>query len=73
MKGLRKRRRRSRPRPRQRAWVYSAAGRAAARAATQASRVALRRKPRCGAKRKTDGQPCRALALANGRCRFTAG
>jgi hypothetical protein len=30
--------------------------------------VAMGAAPRCGASRKTDGQPCRAPAMANGRC-----
>ncbi len=29
--------------------------------------------PRCGAKRKSDGEPCRGFALKNGRCRFHGG
>jgi hypothetical protein len=58
---------------RQRAWVQSAAGRASARAASEAARIARRGKPRCGSKRKSDGQPCRAPALANGRCRNHGG
>lgn len=29
--------------------------------------------PKCGAKRKRDGEPCQQLALANGRCRFHGG
>jgi hypothetical protein len=31
------------------------------------------RKPRCGARRKTDGEPCEARALENGRCRHHGG
>lgn len=30
-------------------------------------------KPKCGAARKHDGQPCQQLAQANGRCRFHGG
>lgn len=29
--------------------------------------------PRCGARRKRDGEPCQAAALRNGRCRFHGG
>lgn len=29
--------------------------------------------PRCGAKRKSDGQPCQQLAMANGRCHWHSG
>jgi hypothetical protein len=29
--------------------------------------------PRCGAKSKRTGQPCRAPAMRNGRCRFHGG
>ena len=29
--------------------------------------------PRCGARRKSDGQPCQAPAMANGRCRLHGG
>lgn len=29
--------------------------------------------PRCGAKRKHDGEPCTHLPMANGRCRFHGG
>ena len=29
--------------------------------------------PQCGAKRKRDGQPCEAPAMANGRCRVHGG
>ena len=32
-----------------------------------------RSKIRCGARRKRDGQPCQAPALANGRCKFHGG
>lgn len=30
-------------------------------------------RPRCGAKRKHDGQPCQQLALGNGRCAYHGG
>ncbi len=30
-------------------------------------------KPRCGAGRKYDGQPCQAAALASGRCKLHGG
>lgn len=29
--------------------------------------------PKCGARRKSDGQPCQNLAMENGRCRFHGG
>lgn len=29
--------------------------------------------PRCGARRKHDGEPCRQAAMANGRCRMHGG
>ena len=29
--------------------------------------------PRCGARRKSDGQPCRQPGMANGRCRMHGG
>lgn len=29
--------------------------------------------PRCGARRKYDGQPCQCKALANGKCKFHGG
>ncbi len=29
--------------------------------------------PRCGARRKYDGKPCQAKALANGRCKYHGG
>src|SRR5258705_6005060 len=29
--------------------------------------------PRCGARRKTDGQPCRQPAMRNGRCKQHGG
>lgn len=29
--------------------------------------------PKCGAKRKRDGEPCQNLSLANGRCRYHGG
>lgn len=30
-------------------------------------------KPRCGARRKYDGQPCQAMALPRGRCKLHGG
>lgn len=30
-------------------------------------------RPKCGAKRKHDGEPCQQLSLANGRCYFHGG
>lgn len=30
-------------------------------------------RPRCGAKRKYDGQPCQQIAMANGRCSYHGG
>jgi hypothetical protein len=42
----------------------------AALARYNASRPSL---PKCGAKRKRDGEPCTNIALGNGRCRFHGG
>ena len=58
---------------RQLAWANSAAGKLAARRAAEKSLAARRRAPRCGARRKQDGEPCEGLALENGRCRLHGG
>lgn len=71
MKGRRKRR--LGLSARQLAWVNSARGLAAARAAAKISSEARRHKSRCEAKRKQDGLPCQNLALENGRCRLHGG
>lgn len=58
---------------RQQAWSQSAA---CADAAKRGSEEAARQRetaPKCGAKRKSDGRPCEAPALANGRCRVHGG
>jgi len=59
--------------PGQRMWTSSVAGKLATRRATEKSRIARRAMPKCGAKRKGDGQPCQMLALENGRCRLHGG
>lgn len=57
----------------QRLWVNSAAGRLAAQRAAEKSLAVRREAPRCGARRKQDGEPCQGLALENGRCRLHGG
>ena len=42
-------------------------------ASLRRARLALARAPRCGAKCKRTGLPCRAVAMANGRCRMHGG
>jgi glucans biosynthesis protein len=39
----------------------------------QAGLDAARAAPRCGARRRRDGQPCKGPAMPNGRCRFHGG
>ena len=57
----------------QRAWIYSDRFRAAALAAIRKINAGRVRLPRCGARRKSNGEPCRNLALENGRCRLHGG
>jgi hypothetical protein len=54
-------------------WQRSAQWRTISREAIRnwnAQRVTM---PKCGARRKRDGEPCQNLAMANGRCRFHGG
>jgi hypothetical protein len=37
------------------------------------ARAALQNHPRCGAKARTTGQPCKGWAMKNGRCRMHGG
>ena len=41
--------------------------------AMREARAALALLPRCGANARTTGQPCRGLAMKNGRCRMHGG
>lgn len=52
------------------AWQRSAQWRAISRAAIENWNLQRAALPKCGAKRKRDGQPCQNLALSNGRCRY---
>lgn len=54
-------------------WRRSAAFREIARRSARANLAAFRRAPRCGAKRKRDGQPCCKPAMKNGRCSIHGG
>jgi hypothetical protein len=51
-------------------WRGSAEQIAVGRAAIMKWNRTRHLKPKCGAKRKRDGEPCQNLALENGRCRF---
>ena len=44
-----------------------------AREAIQQFNRMRRFRPRCGARRKTDGEPCQQMALANGKCHWHGG
>jgi hypothetical protein len=55
------------------AWRRSEAFREIARAQALKMIADHRRKPRCGATKRTDGGPCQQPAMANGRCRFHGG
>lgn len=70
-----KRRRRRAPgtTPAQRAWLDSANFAAVRKAAARKGRAAQDATPRCGARRRTDGQPCQNPGLENGRCRIHGG
>lgn len=57
---------------RQSGWSQSARFRAIGSAAIRAWNAQRPHLPKCGAK-KRDGESCRNLALANGRCRFHGG
>lgn len=68
-----KRRRRPGATARQRSWQRSRACKDVLRKATEKSRTVRLHKVRCGARRKTDGLPCRRQPLKNGRCRLHGG
>jgi hypothetical protein len=74
-----KKRRRARGRgagatPRQRVWLESPRGRAQQQALARSGLVSRRKAVRCGARRKSDGQPCRLLpASGKSRCRLHGG
>jgi len=55
------------------AWRRSAEWKRIASAYALANLRALAKRPRCGAKAKRTGCPCRQPALANGRCRWHGG
>ena len=57
----------------QEAWWASARFRAVGSAAARRGLQAIHNGPKCGARRKRDGQPCRQPALANGRCYIHGG
>jgi hypothetical protein len=63
------RKRRAGTSERQRAWYASAQFRMVQREASRQAAAA----PKCGAKRKGDGQPCQNPGLENGRCRLHGG
>lgn len=54
-------------------WRKSAEFRAIASRTAKANLVKLRARPRCGAKNRVNGEPCRNVALANGRCHLHGG
>lgn len=54
-------------------WTNSAAFRLMARDAITAYNRTRHLLPKCGARRRTDGEPCRHLAMANGRCHLHGG
>lgn len=41
--------------------------------AMREARAALEHHPRCGAKARTTGKPCKGWAMKNGRCRMHGG
>ncbi len=57
----------------QRAWIDSPQNASVRRAAQRQGLAELESRPRCGAKRKEDGQPCQMPAMENGRCRLHGG
>ena len=59
--------------PRLDAWRRSARCKAVALRALEIADSVRAAMPRCGAKRKRDGEPCTQIALENGRCRFHGG
>src|ERR1700741_2050511 len=54
-------------------WRNSAEFRQIARTSAKANLAAFDTAPRCGAKRKRDGEACCKPAMANGRCRNHGG
>lgn len=62
-----------RPTPRQRAWWSSARFREIGRRSCRRINAARHAAVECGAKKKSDGEPCRNRALSNGRCRLHGG
>lgn len=58
---------------RQEAWWRSARFRQHARALALRNSAALARGPKCGARAKSTGEPCRRPAMKNGRCRHHGG
>lgn len=59
--------------PRQRAWSNSPQCADVARRASQIAAEVRAEAPKCGARRKGDGQPCQLPGLENGRCRLHGG
>lgn len=57
----------------QKAWTNSVRFRAIALAALQRINTGRSGMALCGARKRSDGSPCRNPALANGRCRFHGG
>ena len=54
-------------------WQSSSAFRAMASAAMTDWNEKRRQLPKCGARRKHDGEPCQQVAMANGRCVYHGG
>lgn len=57
----------------QRAWSSSPEGKAAALRAMRKARAVQAAMPRCAAIAKSTGEPCKRMALENGRCEFHGG
>lgn len=55
------------------AWTRTPAGRAHARSSMIALNEKRHLRSKCGAKAKTTGEPCRQVAMANGRCVYHGG
>lgn len=64
---------RGRPTPGQRAWQGSEEFRQTSRRAARAWNAKRERLPRCGARRKSDGEPCQQWPMQNGRCYLHGG
>lgn len=58
---------------RQRAWNRSEACRAAALRGSKQAAALREAVSKCGARRKSDGEPCQMIGLQNGRCRLHGG